>query len=84
MTSHMDQQSVMSAIEQLLTLNGWVAALCPTLSRPFGQSDNPYDELVREAENQPGSSELEPPDEDEESGSNVFKIRQWWRQQRGR
>ncbi|KAL5522230.1 hypothetical protein ACEPAF_2087 [Sanghuangporus sanghuang] len=48
MTSHMDQQSVMSAIEQLLTLNGWVAALCPTLSRPFGQSDNPYDELVRE------------------------------------
>ncbi|EJD00581.1 uncharacterized protein FOMMEDRAFT_127244 [Fomitiporia mediterranea MF3/22] len=48
MTSHIDQQSVMSAIEQLLTLNGWVAALCPTLSRPFGQSDNPYDEVVRE------------------------------------
>lgn len=44
----MDQQSVVSAIEQLLTLNGWVAALCPTLSRPFGQSDNAYDDLVRE------------------------------------
>ncbi|KAI5123016.1 hypothetical protein M0805_007637 [Coniferiporia weirii] len=46
-TSHMDQQSVLAAIEQLLTLNGWVAALCPTLSRPFGQSDNAYDDLVR-------------------------------------
>lgn len=44
----MDQQGVMSAIEQLLTLNGWVAALCPTLSRPFGQSDNAYNDLVRE------------------------------------
>ncbi|THH05584.1 hypothetical protein EW145_g4682 [Phellinidium pouzarii] len=46
-TSHIDQQSVLAAIEQLLTLNGWVAALCPTLSRPFGQSDNAYDDLVR-------------------------------------
>ncbi|KAH8103641.1 glycosyltransferase family 69 protein [Phellopilus nigrolimitatus] len=43
--SHLDQQSVQAGIEQLLTLNGWVAALCPNLPRPFGQSDNVYDEL---------------------------------------
>ncbi|KAH8118853.1 hypothetical protein DFH11DRAFT_1798593 [Phellopilus nigrolimitatus] len=35
----LDQQSVLAGIEQLLTLNGWVAALCPTLPCPFGQSD---------------------------------------------
>ncbi|KAH9840707.1 cryptococcal mannosyltransferase 1-domain-containing protein [Rhodofomes roseus] len=47
-TAHMDEQSVLSAIEQLLTLNGWVAALCPTLTRPFGQNrhDDAYTELV--------------------------------------
>lgn len=43
----MDQQNVLNAIDQLLTLNGWVAALCPTLSRPFGQNDNAYEELAR-------------------------------------
>ena len=42
----MDEQAVLAAVEQLLTLNGWVAALCPQLARPFGQSDNAYDELV--------------------------------------
>ncbi|THH27266.1 hypothetical protein EUX98_g6925 [Antrodiella citrinella] len=49
-SSHMDSQSVLSAIEQLLTLNGWVAALCPTLSRPFGQNryEEAYEDLVRE------------------------------------
>ncbi|KAH8115530.1 hypothetical protein DFH11DRAFT_1840633 [Phellopilus nigrolimitatus] len=41
-TSHLDQQIVLAGIEQLLTLNGWVAALCPNLSRPFGQSDNAH------------------------------------------
>lgn len=46
-TAHMDQQTVLSAVEQLLTLHGWVAALCPTLSRPFGQNENAYDDLVR-------------------------------------
>lgn len=45
-TAQMDEQSVLSAVEQLLTLNGWVAALCPQLARPFGQADNAYDELV--------------------------------------
>lgn len=44
----MDEQVVLSAVEQLLTLNGWVAALCPTLTRPFGQNrhDDAYTELV--------------------------------------
>jgi len=47
-TAHMDAQSVLSSIEQLLSLNGWVAALCPTLTRPFGQNkhENAYDDLV--------------------------------------
>ena len=46
----MDAQSVLTAIEQLLTLNGWVAAKCPTLTRPFGQNKNEeaYDELARQ------------------------------------
>lgn len=49
-SSHMDAQSVYSSIEQLLTLNGWVAALCPTLSRPFGQNkyEDAYEDLVRQ------------------------------------
>ncbi|KAI0315408.1 cryptococcal mannosyltransferase 1-domain-containing protein [Amylostereum chailletii] len=47
-TAAMDAQSVMSSIDQLLSLNGWVAALCPTLTRPFGQNthDSAYDELA--------------------------------------
>ncbi|KAI0819762.1 cryptococcal mannosyltransferase 1-domain-containing protein [Trametes gibbosa] len=49
-TSHMDEQSVLSSIEQLLTLNGWVAALCPTLTRPFGQNkyEDAYEDLARQ------------------------------------
>ncbi|KAF8530122.1 glycosyltransferase family 69 protein [Hysterangium stoloniferum] len=49
-TSHMDTQVVRTAIEELLALNGWVAALCPTLVRPFGQNkrdDNYYDSLIQ-------------------------------------
>lgn len=48
-TAPVDVQHVLSAIDQLLSLNGWVAALCPTLNRPFGQNvrDGLYDELVR-------------------------------------
>ncbi|KAJ3509267.1 hypothetical protein NLJ89_g5316 [Agrocybe chaxingu] len=47
-TSSMDAQHVLGAIDQLLSLNGWVAALCPTLTRPFGQNkrDNAYDDLI--------------------------------------
>jgi len=46
----MDAQHVLSAIDHLLSLNGWVTALCPTLNRPFGQNvrDSLYDDLVRE------------------------------------
>ncbi|KAH8105455.1 cryptococcal mannosyltransferase 1-domain-containing protein [Cristinia sonorae] len=49
-SSHIDSQSVLSSIEQLLTLNGWVAALCPTLTRPFGQNkyEDAYEDLVKE------------------------------------
>lgn len=49
-TSSMDAQHVVGAIDQLLSLNGWVAALCPTLMRPFGQNkhEDAYDDLVRE------------------------------------
>ncbi|KAL0579723.1 hypothetical protein V5O48_002287 [Marasmius crinis-equi] len=45
-----DAQHVLSAIDQLLSLNGWVAALCPTLTRPFGQNKNEdlYDELIKQ------------------------------------
>ena len=46
----MDAQHLLGAIDQLLSLNGWVAALCPTLTRPFGQNkrDGAYDDLIRE------------------------------------
>ncbi|OCH87759.1 hypothetical protein OBBRIDRAFT_795930 [Obba rivulosa] len=49
-TAHMDEQTVFSAIEQLLTLNGWVAALCPTLTRPFGQNkyEDAYEDLAKQ------------------------------------
>lgn len=47
-TAQMDIQSVMSAIETLLSLNGWVAANCPTLIRPFGQNshEHAFDDLL--------------------------------------
>jgi hypothetical protein len=43
-----DAQSVLTSIDQLLSLNGWVAALCPTLTRPFGQNKatGAYDALI--------------------------------------
>ncbi|KAF9221050.1 glycosyltransferase family 69 protein [Gyrodon lividus] len=51
-TSHADVQNVLSAVESLLSLNGWVAAYCPTLIRPFGQNKNidedAYDDLAKE------------------------------------
>ena len=45
----MDTQSVLSSIDQLLSLNGWVAAACPTLTRPFGQNkhEDAYDDLAQ-------------------------------------
>ncbi|KZS95223.1 hypothetical protein SISNIDRAFT_452572 [Sistotremastrum niveocremeum HHB9708] len=49
-TSHVDHQIVRTAMEDLLSLNGWVAADCPTLIRPFGQNnkENTYDDLARQ------------------------------------
>ena len=46
----MDAQHLLTSIDQLLSLNGWVAALCPTLTRPFGQNkhEETYDDLARE------------------------------------
>jgi len=43
-------QHVLSAIDQLLALNGWVGHLCPTLTRPFGQHKrhNAYEDIIRE------------------------------------
>ena len=49
-TSQNDIQNVLNAVESLLSLNGWVAAYCPTLVRPFGQngnSDDAYGELIQ-------------------------------------
>ncbi|KAI0294924.1 cryptococcal mannosyltransferase 1-domain-containing protein [Russula brevipes] len=47
-TTQMDTQSVMSSIETLLSLHGWVAAHCPTLIRPFGQNshEHVFDDLL--------------------------------------
>lgn len=49
-TSVEDSQSVLTSIDQLLSLNGWVAALCPTLTRPFGQNTatDAYARLIEE------------------------------------
>lgn len=51
-TAHTDAQNVLSAVEGLFSLNGWVAAYCPTLVRPFGQNknvdDDAYDDLARD------------------------------------
>jgi hypothetical protein len=44
----MDAQSVLSSVEQLLSLNGWVAAKCPTLTRPFSQNKHDTDDLVQQ------------------------------------
>ncbi|KAG8746491.1 Cryptococcal mannosyltransferase 1 [Ceratobasidium sp. 414] len=49
-TAHVDDQLVRSAIDDLLSLNGWVAAACPTLIRPFGQNkrEDNYEDLARQ------------------------------------
>lgn len=47
-TAHTDTQVMRAAIDDLLSFNGWVAAACPTLSRPFGQNtnDDHYEDLA--------------------------------------
>lgn len=44
-TAHLDTQIMRSVVDDLLKFNGWVAAACPNLVRPFGQSDN-YEDLA--------------------------------------
>ncbi|KAF9005236.1 glycosyltransferase family 69 protein [Cyathus striatus] len=49
-TASMDAQHVLGALDQLFSLNGWVAALCPTLVRPFNQHkrEGLYNDLIRQ------------------------------------
>ena len=47
-TAHLDTQVMKSVVDDLLQFNGWVAAACPTLIRPFGQNsrDDNYEDLA--------------------------------------
>lgn len=47
-TAHLDTQIMRSVVDDLLQFNGWVAAACPTLVRPFGQNsrDDHYEDLA--------------------------------------
>ena len=47
-TAHLDTQVMRSVVDDLLQFNGWVAAACPTLVRPFGQNsrDDHYEDLA--------------------------------------
>ncbi|RSH85180.1 capsular associated protein [Saitozyma podzolica] len=47
-TAHLDTQVMRSVIDDLLQFNGWVAAACPTLIRPFGANnrDDHYEDLA--------------------------------------
>ncbi|KAK4688638.1 hypothetical protein P7C73_g1490, partial [Tremellales sp. Uapishka_1] len=47
-TAHLDTQVMRTVVDDLLQFNGWVAAACPTLVRPFGQNsrDDHYEDLA--------------------------------------
>ncbi|EIW69820.1 hypothetical protein TREMEDRAFT_30138 [Tremella mesenterica DSM 1558] len=47
-TAHLDTQVMRTVIDNLLQFNGWVAAACPTLIRPFGQNnrEDHYEDLA--------------------------------------
>ena len=47
-TAHLDTQIMRTVVDDLLQFNGWVAAACPSLMRPFGQNtkDDPYEDLA--------------------------------------
>jgi hypothetical protein len=47
-TAHLDTQVMRTVVDDLLQFNGWVAAACPTLIRPFGQNsrDDKYEDLA--------------------------------------
>ncbi|TNY21519.1 cryptococcal mannosyltransferase 1-domain-containing protein [Rhodotorula diobovata] len=48
-TMHLDEQVVRGAIDELLGFNGWAAAACSSLTRPFGISkrDDDWSDLAR-------------------------------------
>ncbi|GAA5974480.1 hypothetical protein JCM11641_003244 [Rhodosporidiobolus odoratus] len=48
-TTHLDEQVVRGAIDELLGFNGWAAAACSSLTRPFGISkkEDDWSDLAR-------------------------------------
>jgi hypothetical protein len=48
-TVHLDEQVVRGAVDELLGFNGWAAAACSSLTRPFGlqRRDDDWTDLVR-------------------------------------
>ena len=48
-TMHLDDQVIKSVVEELMAFNGWAAAACSSLIRPFGVNrvDDAYTDLTR-------------------------------------
>ncbi|GAA6043383.1 hypothetical protein JCM8097_005297 [Rhodosporidiobolus ruineniae] len=48
-TTHLDEQVVRGAIDELLGFNGWAAAACSSLTRPFGtqKKEDDWSDLAR-------------------------------------
>ncbi|KAK4056650.1 hypothetical protein OIO90_002202 [Microbotryomycetes sp. JL221] len=48
-TFHLDEQVVRGAVDELLGFNGWAAAACASLTRPFGghKTEDDYSDLAR-------------------------------------
>ncbi|KAH9811221.1 cryptococcal mannosyltransferase 1-domain-containing protein [Melampsora americana] len=47
-TIHLDEQVIKSTVEELLSFNGWAAAACTTLTRPFASDEeDPYSDLSK-------------------------------------
>lgn len=48
-TVHLDEQVIKSVVDELMSFNGWAAAACSSLTRPFGahRTDDAYTDLTR-------------------------------------
>lgn len=47
-TLHLDEQVIKGTVDELLAFNGWAAAACTTLTRPYASdSDEPYADLTK-------------------------------------
>lgn len=47
-TIHLDEQVIKGTVEELLSFNGWAAAACTTLTRPFASDEeDPYADLSK-------------------------------------